>query len=270
MKKNILILAIIIGLSSCKAYKDVLYVQDAGTNVQLNEQIQLQTPEATIKTGDLLIITVNTNTPEAAQPFNLPLVPGGEGMRSYGISKNSISGGAGLQNYLVDTEGYINFPVLGKLHVSGLKKTELINLIKSQIYPFYMKEEPIISIRYSNFKVSVVGEINRPGSYNVDNENYTIFEAIATAGDLTLFGRRDNILLIRQDENGKRTSVRIDLRDKNLITSPYYFLQQNDVLYIQPNDPKTRGAAFGAAETLSISVIGTLISLTSLIINILR
>jgi polysaccharide biosynthesis/export protein len=245
-------------------------VQDAGIPVTYNENEKSVCPDVIIKRGDLLVITVNSNTPEAAIPFNLPLIPVGEGMNAYGIARSNISSGAGLQNYLVDIDGNITFPILGKLQVAGLKKSELSRLIQSKIHPLYIKEEPVISIRYANFSVSVLGEVNRPGSFDANNENLTIFEAIALAGDLTIFGRRDNILLIREDAQGVKTTYRIDIRDSGLINSSFYYLQQNDVIYVQPNNPRTRGSALGAAETLSISVVGTLISLTSLLINILK
>jgi polysaccharide export outer membrane protein len=150
-----------------------------------------------------------------------------------------------------------------------MTKNELSDYIEKQIYPRYMKEEPIINIRFANFKVSVLGEVIKPGICTIDNEQVSILEAIALAGDLTIYGRRDNILLIREN-NGKRVTVRIDLRDKRLIESPYYYLQQNDILYVQPNNPKSRSSALGVAETLSISVVGTLISLTSLFVTLFK
>lgn len=270
VKKFFLFFALILLLASCDTYKNVVYMQGAGVEVGFNDKDKALRPDATLKPGDLLTITVNTNTPEASQPFNLPLIPGGEGMSSYSISKTSISGGAGIQNYLVDIDGNIVFPVLGKLHVAGMKKNELINLLKNKIYPFYMKEEPIITVRFANYKVSVLGEVNRPGAYDVNNEKLDLFEAVAIAGDLTIYGRRDNVLLIRENEKGVRTTYRIDLRDKRIIDSPFFYLQQNDILYVQPNNPRARGSALGSAEALSISVVGTLISLTSLIINIVK
>jgi len=270
VKKIIPIVAVCIFLASCNTIKNIAYLQDAGTPIEFKSGENAVRPDATLKPGDLLTITVNSNTPEAAQPFNLPLIPGGEGMNSYGISKTSISGGAGIQNYLIDIEGNINFPVLGKLQVGGIKKNDLIQLIKTKIYPRYMSEEPIITVRFANYKISVLGEVNRPGAYDVNNEKLDLLEAIAMVGDLTIYGRRDNVLLIREDQNGKKTTYRIDLRDKRLIDSPYFYLQQNDMLYVQPNNPRARGAALGAAEALTISVVGTLISLTSLIINIVK
>ena len=133
-----------------------------------------------------------------------------------------------------------------------------------------MKEEPIITVRFANYKVSVLGEVNRPGAYQIDNEKVTIIDALATAGDLTIYGRRDNILLLRESENGTKTTYRIDLRDKRLIYSEFYYLEQNDVIYVQPNNPRARGSALGAAEAITVSVVGTLISLTSLIINVIK
>jgi len=264
-----LILVVLLGFS-CNTTEKLVYVQDSGKQIEYDGNIISTRPDTKIKPGDLLTITVNSNTPEAALPFNLPLIPSGEGSNSYGMVKSSISSGAGLQNYLVDIDGYITFPVLGKIKAGGVRKNELTKHLVSKIHPFYMKEIPIISIRFANYNVSVLGEVNRPGVIDANNEKLTIFEAIAYSGDLTIYGKRDNVLLIREDENGCKTSYRIDLRDKRLINSPYYFLEQNDVIYVQPNNPRLRSSALGAAESLSITVVGTLISLTSLIINILR
>lgn len=246
-------------------------MQHAGTRALFSTTQKTPIPEPVIKIGDLLSITVNSVTPEAAQPFNLPIVPISRGDNSYNIgSGTGISGGAGgLQNYLVDTEGKIVFPVLGKIYVSGLTKMQLSELIKSRIFPRYIKEEPIILIRFASFKISILGEVARPSVYNIDNEKISILEALAMAGDMTIYGQRDNVLLIRETE-GKRETIRLDIRNKDLVNSPYYYLQQNDVLYVQPNKPKTRNSAFGTAESISLSVVGTLISLTSLIVNLLR
>ncbi len=265
----ILIITTVILLTGCNTYKNVTYLQDAGHAANMQDSTMAPIPEAMLKVGDLLIITVNASTPEAAMPFNLPLVPT-LGMNNYNPSTTTISSySGGLQNYLVNNKGDIVFPTIGKLHVLGMTKDALSQRIKEKIYPRYIKEEPIVSIRYANFSISVLGEVARPNTYIIDNEKISILEAIATAGDLTIYGQRNNILLIRQGING-RESIRIDLRDKNLINSPYFYLQQNDVLYIQPNNPKSRSSALGSAETLSVSLVGTLISLTSLIITITK
>lgn len=237
--------------------------------VSYNDSTASPIPDVTLKVGDLLTITVNSNTPEAAMPFNLPLIPNQSGFNSYNQGNAMSGSGGSLQNYLVDTNGDIMFPIIGKIPAAGMTKSELSSYINQEISPRYIKENPIITIRYANFKVSVLGEVNRPGVCAIDNEKISIFEAIAMSGDLTIFGKRDNVLLIREN-NGKRETIRLDLRDKRLISSPYYFLQQNDILYIQPNDPKSRSSALSTAETISISVVGTLISLTSLLVNLLK
>ncbi len=264
--KFLLPIVIILLLSGCKATHDIVYLQDAGQKAIFNPAENTKIPDPVIKVGDLLSITVNSNTPEAAQPFNLPIYPmstnsGG----GYSINA-SLSGGQGsLQNYLVDDEGKIIYPVIGKLFVAGMTKSQVADLIKSKIYPRYMKEEPIILIRFAGFKVTVLGEVAKPGVFYINNEKITILEALAQAGDLTMFGMRENILLIRENE-GKRETIRLDLRDKNLLNSPYYFLQQDDVLYVQPNEIKINNTAFSSTISIPISVIGTLTSLTSLII----
>ncbi len=271
VKNLILSFVFIVLFTGCNTQKQVVYLQNAGTMINHSDSNKSSIPDPKLKIGDLLIITVNASTPEAAVPFNLPLIPSGESMNSYAMSSGvGISGGAGLQNYLVDVNGYITFPILGKINVMGMNKTDLSEYIKDKIYPFYIKEEPIISIRYANYKVSVLGEVARPSVYYIQNERINILEAIALAGDLTIYGKRNNLLLIRENNEGMRESVRIDLRDERLIDSPYYYLQQNDVIYIQPNNPKSRSSALSTAESLSISIVGTLISLTSLLVNLLR
>lgn len=252
--------------------KQIVYLQDGGTMISYADSSAAPIPEVTLKVGDLLNITVNTNTPEASKAFNLPLLPPQTGSTVYNLStsqSSTIAGTGTLQNYLVDTHGDILFPILGKIHVVGMTKSALSDYIKDQIHPRYITEDPIILIRYANFKVSVLGEVMRPGIFPIDNEKVSIFEAIALAGDLTIYGKRDNVLLIRED-NGKRETVRIDLRDKRLVNSPYYYLQQSDVLYIQPNNPRARASALSTAETLSVSVVGTLITLTSLVITLTK
>ena len=270
VKKTVLFFLLIVLLTGCNAYEKIAYLQQAGNQVQLTESDRNPVPEPVIKVGDVLMITVNTNTPEAAIPFNLPLIPGGESSRSYSGGNGSyLSYGLSMQNYLVDMQGDLIFPVVGKMKVAGMTKTQLAEKIKSSIYPQYITEEPIILVRYGNFKVSVLGEVLRAGSFPIDNEKVSIFEALAMAGDMTIYGKRESVLLIREN-NGVRETIRLDIRDKNLVNSPYYYLQQNDIIYVEPNDSKARSSAISTAESLSISIVGTLISLSTLIINILK
>ena len=265
----IFLLSVIL-LSGCKASQEITYLQGAGKAAVMDSTNMAPIPDAIIKKGDLMTITVNSFTPELARPFNLSLVPTtGMGEYSQTNATAMTSGSGGLQNYLVDNQGFINFPLIGKISVEGMTKIALSEKIKSLIYPRYITEEPIITIRFVDFSISVLGEVARPGTFKINNESCTLLEAIALAGDLTISGKRDNVLLIRQAGN-LRESVRLDLRDKNLINSPYYFLQQDDVLYVQPSDVKARSAKIGTAESLSLSAVSTLISITTLIISIVK
>lgn len=256
--------------TACNTNEQLVYLQHAGQPMPIPVMGQsAPVPDPVIKVGDLLTITINAATPEAAIPFNLPLIPT-TGMNRYDVSRTTISTySGGLQNYIVGAEGKIVMPVIGEIQAVGMTKSELSARIKSLIFPRYITEEPIVLIRFANYHVSVLGEVKNPGNYTIDNDKVSIFEALALAGDLSVYGRRDNVLLIREKDS-RRETVRIDLRDAALLESPYYFLQQGDVLYVQPNDPKSRSSALSTAETLSVSLVGTLISLTSLIVNILN
>lgn len=271
VKKTVLFSLLIVLLTGCNAYEKIAYLQQAGNQAQLTESDRNPVPEPVIKVGDVLMITVNTSNSEAAIAFNLPLLPTSkEAAKSYGLSGGgNVSYGLSMQNYLVDTEGCMIFPVLGKMKVTGLTKNGLAEKIKNEIFPRYITEEPIILVRYGNFKVSVLGEVLKAGSFPIDNEKVSIFEALAMAGDMTIYGKRESVLLIREN-NGVRETIRIDIRNKNLVNSPYFYLQQNDILYVEPNDSKARSSVISSAESLSISIVGTLISLSTLIINVLK
>jgi polysaccharide export outer membrane protein len=267
VKKLLLFLVLVVVLIGCRSHENVAYFSYASESV--SESTTNPVPEPTVKVNDLLIITVNSSTPEAAVPFNLPLMPSSSAT-SYTFSGGSnVSYGVSMQNYLVDSEGFIVFPVLGKVNVLGKTRNEVMETIYNAIHPEYIKEKPIVLVRFGSFKVSVLGEVHRPGSYPIDNERITVLEALALAGDLTVYGRRDNVMLIREIGD-KREMVRIDLRDKSLVNSQWFYLQQHDVIYVEPNEPKSRSSNISLAETLSISFVGTLISLTSLLVTILK
>lgn len=264
-----LLLALLLSFTACNAPKQIAYFQQAGEPGYTAPDESGHIPDPVIKIGDLLVITVNATNPESVTAFNLPLVPT-IGMNDYNPSRTTISSySGGLQNYLVDNRGTITMPTIGEIKIVGLTKSQLIEKIQQAIYPRFIKEIPIVLVRYANFNVSVLGEVARPGNFVLNKEAISIPEALALAGDLTIFGRRDNLLLIRQLPD-RRETIRIDLRDPALIHSPHFFMQQNDVLYVQPNDPRSRSSALSTAETISLSIVGTLISLSSLIINIVK
>ena len=176
-----------------------------------------------------------------------------------------------LQTYLVDNQGNIDFPIIGTVKLGGLTKSEAEQLIEKRISPYVSgDEQPIVTVRMVGYQISVLGEVNRPGTFTVSREKITILEALAQAGDLTIHGIRNNVKLIREDASGTKNIVELNLNDANLINSPYYYLQQNDVVYVTPNKVKAQNSSIGSVTTLWFSATSILISLTSLLYNILR
>lgn len=266
-KKTLLLSLLAVTLfSSCTAYKKLPYLKDVDDLSQADLLNSAMNYQARIKPNDILSITVNTPTNAAAKDFNLPLIPA-EANDVIQSRVSSTSGGYGsLQNYIVNTEGEINFPILGKLKIGGLTRLEAEAKIYSLIYPHYLKEEPIVNVRFLNYKVAVLGEVKNPGIYTSSNGQMTLFDAIAYAGDLTIYGKRNNILLIRENENGERKIFRIDLQDKNtLLANETYYLQQNDKIYVEPNKSRGNSSQIGTLETLTLSSVSLLISIISII-----
>ena len=159
--------------------------------------------------------------------------------------------------------------MLFRSQVGGLTKNAAENLIREQLRP-YLKEIPIVTVRMSNYKISVLGEVNSPGTFTINNEKVNIFEALAMAGDMTIYGIRNNVKLIREDCNGQRNVISLNLNEQNILHSPYYYMQQNDILYIAPNKTKAKSASVSNSTTIWVSVITSLVSLASLIVNIVR
>jgi polysaccharide export outer membrane protein len=176
-----------------------------------------------------------------------------------------------LQSYIVDNDGNIDFPLVGSLHLAGLTKNAAEQLIREKIKPYLTEtENPIVTVRMINYKISVLGELARPGMFTVASEKISILEALAQAGDLTVYGVRDRVKLIREDATGKKEIHVLNLNDANIINSPYYYLQQNDVVYVEPNKVKSQNASVGSVTTIALSVTSILVSIASLLVNILR
>lgn len=248
-------------MCGCSSYKNVPYIQDSDILAQMQDSLPMY--DAKIMPKDLLTITVNTTDPEAAAPFNLTV------QTALNTSRNtSLSQSAALQQYLVSNEGTIAFPVLGELHVSGLTKSEAERLIKEKLRD-YLKEEPIVTVRMTNYKISVLGEVAHPGMFTITNEKVNIFEALALAGDLTIWGMRENVKLIREDASGKRKVIKLNLNKADIVTSPYYYLQQNDILYVTPNKVRSLNSEVGQSTSLWFSGTSILISIISIIATIL-
>ena len=249
-------------ITSCQSTKNIAYIQNSDS-ISYDQSRFLY--DAKIMPKDQLTISLNTVNPEASLPFNLLL------QNTYTQSRNMSSGGGTLMPYLVDNDGYINFPVVGRLKVSGLTKSECESLLLDKIRPYMAEtENPVVTVRMSSYSVSVLGEVARPGSFQVGREKITILEALAQAGDLTIYGVRNKVKLIREDATGKKEIHTLDLTDANIVNSPYYYLQQNDIVYVEPNKVKAQNASVGSMTTLWFSATSILISLTSLIYNILK
>lgn len=171
----------------------------------------------------------------------------------------------------MDNDGNIEFPIVGTLHVGGLTKNQCENLIKGKVKPYLATtENPIVTVRMASYRVVVTGEVNRPSVISVPQEKMSVIEALAQAGDLTIYGKRENVLLIREDAQGEKHVHRLNLNDANIINSPYFYLQQNDVLYVEPNKVKAQNSAIGQSTTLWFSATSILVSIAALIVNILR
>lgn len=249
-------------LSACASPGNVAYIQNSDTFDALNSAYLY---DAKIMPKDVLTISVNTINPEASEPFNLTVAP----TLSNKNGSQSFSSSRALQTYLVDNDGTISFPVLGTLKVGGLTKVECEKLISNGIRPYMnANENPIVTVRMANYKISVLGEVARPGMFTVNNEKINIFEALAQAGDLTIYGVRDRVRLIRENAEGKKDIYTLNLNDANIISSPYYYLQQNDVIYVEPNKVKARNSSVGQTTSLWLTSTSILISLTSLIFTI--
>ena len=246
-------------LASCSSYKQVPYLQNAAI-VNTSEPQPLY--DAKIMPKDLLTITVNTTDPEAAAPFNLTVQSSINAARTTTLTQQPA-----LQQYLVNNEGNIDFPVLGTLHIGGLTKSEAEDLIREKLKP-YLRETPIVTVRMTNYKISVLGEVARPGTFTVSNEKVNVLEALAMAGDMTIWGMRNNVKLVREDATGKREIVYLDLNDADIVTSPYYYLQQNDIIYVTPNETKAKNSDIGQSTTLWLSATSILISMVNLLINV--
>ena len=261
-RKAKLLLGVLLLLTSCTSYQKIPYLQDFET-VNATEEVTAMY-DAHIRPKDLLTITVNTTDPEAAAPFNLTVQSAANSNLTQWVTQQ-----AALQQYLVDNQGNIDFPVLGELHLGGLSMNEAESMIREKLQPF-LKETPIVTVRMVNYKISVLGEVAKPGTFIINNEKVNVLEALAMAGDMTIWGLRDNVKLVREEENGKRNIVVLDLNRADIVKSPYYHLQQNDILYVSPNKTKAKNSDTGQSTSLWVSATSILVSIASLLVTIFK
>lgn len=258
LRKELLLLFSVLMMCSCVSRKQLTYFRTLSPNnaKEINEQLSAL-PEPTVKINDALIITVTALDPEAVLPYNLPSV-------SYATPTSSTEPTvASYQYYTVDAQGCIDFPVLGKLHVEGLTKSEVIRLVQQKLEGQIVN--PIVSMRFLNAKVTVLGEVRSPGNYSLNNGRMTLLEALGAAGDITQYGRRDNVLVIR-DNRGELEFARLDLSTNDLFASPYFYLQQNDVVVVEPNQAR---ATSNQSMGLWLSMVGTVASAATVVVSVL-
>ncbi len=261
MKYLFAFFVVAIFLSSCQSTpKDIAYFQDLDARRQqlMADQVGFSVYEPVIKINDQLLITVSAPVLDQSlvAQFNLP-------MNSYlAPGETTTQKSPAVLTYTVDKNGSINFPVIGQIKLSGMTKSEAVQFIASEVSKYVT--HPIVNLQIVSFTVTVLGEVMRPGTIQVESERVSVLDAIGGAGDLTLYGDRKNVLLIRDNGNGKEF-VRFDLTKSDIFTSPYFYLQQNDVLVIEPNDTRKKISNFGAAENYRLSVFSTILSTVSVL-----
>lgn len=238
-------------LTSCANTKKALYFVDVRDSVLSSTNIPGEPP---IQSNDLLAISVTSLNPEASSIFNAVAV------------SNSITPSTGTvtpsDGYLVNAAGYIQFPVLGNIKVAGLTKEQIKAHLLKELTSKKLLIDPMVSVRYMNFRVTVLGEVSKPSVINVPSEKISILEALGLAGDLTIYAKRDNILVVRE-ENGNKTAKRLNLNSADIFSSPYYYLRSNDVIYVEPGKARIAGAGrgqFWIPIVLSAATLATLVA----------
>ena len=253
---TIIALVFLMLITSCASRRDVVYFQDADLAATANS---INNYGLVIKPDDVLTIVVSALDQDLSRPFNLTSM-------TYSDDANR-DGRTVHQGYLVDANGNIEFPVLGTIKLGGLNRAQATELIKSMLKE-YLKN-PIVIIRMQNFKVTVLGEVQRPGVYTIENDRLTILEALGLAGDLNLQAERKNVLVIREDK-GKTTYNRVDLTTETLFNSPMYYLTQNDVIYVEPNNSRIKSSSIGPNVGATLNTISTLAAVAALIVSLTR
>lgn len=261
--KMLMALAFVLSLGSCSTPKQISYFQDLRPG---ESEMSLVAPmEITMRPKDKLSILVNSQDMRLTNLFNLPII-------SQQVGQEISSGtNRGLSGYTVDSKGDIDFPVLGKIHIEGMTREQVAAHIKQELQSHDLVKDPVVTVEFMNLTVSVMGEVNKPGRYNIDKDNITILDALSQAGDLTIYGKREKVLVLRNEE-GKQRVYGVDLCSGNHIySSPVYYLQQGDVVYVEPNDTKARQSTVNGNNVRStsfwISLASLLTSIAILIVN---
>lgn len=250
-------------LFSCSAKENMVYMERDSALVE--EEIKRAVYEGSrLQSGDFLDIKVTAFDEYAVRPFNLHSM---NQSTSPSVVANGQVAQTAPQGYLVDQEGYIHFPVLGRIYVKDMTHAELRKDLEGRLLTYL--SDPLVSIRQLNFNVTVLGEVKKPGQYTSESDRVTVLQALGMAGDMTDYGDRTNVKLVR-NENGQDATYIIDFTDKNLTSSPYYYMQQNDVLYVEPDEIKKKSANVDPNRNLAFQIGGVVLGVASLLITLLR
>ena len=249
-QKYLLLLIFIAALASCSSSSKITYLQNVYAEPPEEKPLKY---EPTLQPDDLLSIIVSSQNPESTIPFNLPQIQG-----NYEIGNNQN----GIKTYLINNEGEIDFPVIGKVKLGGLVRSEANKKLETLVSEYV--KNPGINLRILNFKISVLGEVTRPGTFSIDSERITLLEALGKAGDLTIYGKRSDLLIIREN-NGVKKYQRVDITKADFVSSPFYYLAQNDVVVVNPNKTKINSSAVGPNTTAILTAISILATLAVLL-----
>ena len=242
-------------LMSCNTSKEILYFQDINVN---QPEVISGARDITVQPKDQISILVSSKDPQLAALFNLTRAQAS-------IGTGGVSGGGEVSGYTLDDKGNIDFPVLGEIHIAGMTREEVAAYIKKELQSHDLIKDPVVTVEYMNLSVAVMGEVNNPGRFSIDKDNLTILDALSQAGDLTIYGKREKVLVLRKEE-GKQRVYGVNLCSaEHLYTSPAYYLQQNDVVYVEPNATKARQSTVNGNNVRSTSFW---ISLASLLTSI--
>ena len=270
MKQNLLYFFFFtLFLGACTAVpKDIAYFQTVNDLTKEELAMMKNYADPTIKEGDVLTIAVSATDPLAASSFNLPLVSfvksGTEQSSTAGTRE--IAASQAMQTYTVNANGEINFPVLGKVKIAGMRKQDVINLLEVEISKFIKK--PIVNLNISNYTITVLGEVNKPGSYPITTDRVSILDALGYAEDMTIYGNRKEVSVIR-DTNGVKEIIKYDLTKSDFLASENFYLQQNDVVYVIPNDKRMKNSRYSQTDQYNLSLISTVVSTLSIITSVI-
>jgi polysaccharide export outer membrane protein len=256
IRKILLLFVIVSVLSSCASRKKVAYFQ----NISSADSESFVKYEPRLQPDDLLMILISAPDPEAAIPFNLPAV----GVLGSNTTADVANAQMRYQTYLINNEGNIQFPIIGDLKLGGLTRSEALKKLNAELKKYIT--DPIVNMRIMNYKISVMGEVSRPGTFDILTERITLPEAISRAGDMTIYGNRSNILVIREVD-GKKTHNFVDITKADFINSPFYYLSQNDLVYVEPNKTRINSSVVGPNTSVIISSISLLITLVALVLR---